>query len=50
MIGARHILNGCVYTDFVSQKAGVAFIKLVVSDPDIGPAANLSRSSSWSAG
>jgi hypothetical protein len=31
MLGARHYLNGCVYTDFVSQKAGVAFIKLVVT-------------------
>jgi hypothetical protein len=32
MLGARHFYNGCVYTDFVSQKAGVAFIKLVVSN------------------
>ena len=31
MIGARHYFNGCVYTDFVSQKAGVAFIKLTVN-------------------
>jgi hypothetical protein len=31
MFGQRHTTNGCVYTDYVSQKAGVAFIKLVVS-------------------
>jgi hypothetical protein len=40
MIGARHLFNGCVYTDFVSQKAGVAFIKLVVTagnDSNSGP-------------
>lgn len=36
MFGTRHNINGCVYTDFVSQKAGVAFIKLVVSDPTTG--------------
>jgi hypothetical protein len=36
MFGQRHTFNGCVYTDFVSQKAGVAFIKLVVSDPETG--------------
>jgi hypothetical protein len=27
--------NGCVYSDWVSQKAGVAFIKLVVSRPGV---------------
>jgi hypothetical protein len=31
LFGQRHFYNGCVYTDFTSQKAGVAFIKLVVS-------------------
>jgi hypothetical protein len=31
MLGARHIFNGCAYTDFVSQKAGVAFIKMTVN-------------------
>jgi len=36
IFGERHTFNGCVYTDFVSQKAGVAFIKLVVSDPETG--------------
>ena len=36
LFGMRHNTNGCVYTNFVSQKAGVAFIKLVVSDPTTG--------------
>ncbi len=31
MFGQRHFYNGCVYSNWTSQKAGVAFIKLVVS-------------------
>jgi hypothetical protein len=30
--GARHFYNGCVYSEFSSQKAGVAFIKLSVNN------------------
>jgi hypothetical protein len=36
IFGAAHIYAGCAYTDFVSQKAGVAFVKLVISDPTTG--------------
>jgi hypothetical protein len=36
IFGAAHIYAGCAYTDFVSQKAGVAFVKLVISDPRTG--------------
>lgn len=44
MLGARHFFNGCVYTDFVSQKSGVAFIKLTVhagSDSTAAAGSNL---------
>ena len=34
--GARQFYHGCVYTEFTSQKAGVAFIKLEISSPGIG--------------
>ena len=33
LFGQRDNYHGCVYTEFTSQKAGVAFIKLVVSTP-----------------
>ena len=36
IIGARHFFGGCVYTDFASQKPGVAFIKLSINDPSTG--------------
>jgi hypothetical protein len=29
--GARHFFNGCVYAEFSSEKAGVAFIKLSIN-------------------
>jgi hypothetical protein len=31
--GARHFYNGCVYSEFASEKAGVAFIKVSVNLP-----------------
>jgi hypothetical protein len=36
IIGARHFFGGCAYTDFASQKPGVAFIKLSINDPSTG--------------
>ena len=42
-----HFTNGCAYAGFASQKAGVAFIKLIVSGQH---GATTSTSSSWSAG
>jgi hypothetical protein len=33
ILGARHFSNGCVYTEFTSEKAGVAFIKLEINNP-----------------
>ena len=36
VFGSRQIHDGCAYTDWVSQKSGVAFVKLVLSDPQTG--------------
>jgi hypothetical protein len=36
VFGSRQIHDGCAYTDWVSQKSGIAFIKLVLSDPQTG--------------
>jgi len=36
IFGAAHIYSGCAYTDYVSQKSGIAFVKLVISDPTDG--------------
>ena len=50
LFGQRHFYNGCVYTNFVSQKAGVAFIKLVVSAARLGAGNDLFEKQFMAAG
>jgi hypothetical protein len=37
LVGARHFNNGCVYTEFMSEKAGVSFIKMQVNATTVAP-------------